>query len=168
MLEAQNLNVETRSLFYDFKLDSNNQGHLLLKGLNSSSGIESLIQYDNLLGILYSYIQKGNGQTIPVLYEDEDDPLMNFDPDLMVAKTEETNNALQEFKAILYKNKASLVLQTRELLIIDNLRTAHDRFSFTPYYDEEDRYLYRMFVVRDLVRAQEVLEKKVSTITFRF
>lgn len=266
-LEGQTLSREIRSLFYDFKLDGNKDGYLLLKGLDAFFGKESLIEYGSLLGTPYSYIQEGNGQffheitpfktheteissksskinldfhtelvfhyvipdylllfcvrgdrdkqaktyvssvrnsfpkiplslkkvlyepifvtgidhsfgnvdtvrgngkTVPVLYGDPEDPLMNFDPDLMVAKTVEGEAALQEFRAILYENKISFVLEPGELLVIDNLRAVHGRSSFTPYYDGNDRHLYRIFVTRDLVKAQQFFQKKERTITYEF
>ncbi len=46
-------------------------------------------------------------------------------------------------------------LRPGELLIIDNRRAIHARSGFKAYYDGEDRWLQRIYVVRDLVTTNE-------------
>lgn len=125
-----------------------------------------------LTGIDYSFgnlsTEKGNGKAVPVLYGDLSDPLLNFDPDLMVAKTAEADSALKKLREILFKNKHSIVLQAGDLIMIDNKRAVHGRSAFTPYYDGMDRYLQRLFITRDLTRAQSIFSKKERIITYSF
>jgi hypothetical protein len=112
--------------------------------------------------------EKGNGKIVPVLYGDLDDPLMIFDPDMMIPLNDAAENALKEFRAILFKNKTSLVLQPGDLVMIDNNRAVHGRSAFQAYYDGQDRYLYRLFITRDLTRAQMLFSKKERIITYQF
>lgn len=111
---------------------------------------------------------KGNGKPVAILYGDSDDPLLNFDPDLMESMTEEGHIAMAQLREILWKNKSTVQLEAGDLLIIDNKRAVHGRSSFKAYYDGQDRYLNRTFVTRDLTRAQEVFEKKERNINYFF
>lgn len=266
-LKAHELPIEVREKLYNFKLDSNQEGYVLFKDLDTSLSKQWLTIYGSLLGTPYSYVQegdghliheitprpkyeteisskssavnldfhtelafhhiipdylllfcvrgdrhndaqtyvssvrtsindvsselfdvlrqplyktgvdvsfgnvntvKGNGKVVPVLYGDLDDPLMIFDPDMMVPLNDAAENALKEFRAILFKNKTSLVLQPGDLVMIDNNRAVHGRSAFRAYYDGQDRYLHRLFITRDLTRAQMLFSKKERIITYEF
>ncbi|MCB1149674.1 MAG: TauD/TfdA family dioxygenase [Chlamydiia bacterium] len=111
---------------------------------------------------------KGNGRIVAILHGDSADPLLNFDPDMMVCNAEEGRQALAELKEILYRNKHTHHLEAGQLLIIDNKRAVYGRSSFKPYYDGEDRHLQRLFVTKDLARAQEIFGKNERIITYSF
>ena len=123
-------------------------------------------------GIDYSFgnvnTTKGNGRVVSVLYGDPNDPLLNFDPDLMEAATPEADVALKKLREILFKNKHSVVLEAGDLIIIDNKRAVHGRSAFKAYYDGQDRFLQRLFITKDLTRAQGIFSKKERTITYSF
>jgi L-asparagine oxygenase len=54
------------------------------------------------------------------------------------------------------------------LIMIDNKRAVHGRSSFKAYYDGQDRYLQRLFITKDLTRAQSIFSKKERIITYSF
>ncbi len=110
----------------------------------------------------------GNGKPVPILYGDPMDPFLNFDPDMMECDLEEGHEAISTLKEILYHHKATLILEPGELLMIDNKRAVHGRTSFRPFYDGRDRFLKRLFITKDLTRAQEVFSKKERIITYKF
>src|SRR3990167_1641329 len=109
---------------------------------------------------------KGNGKVVPILYGDPKNPFLNFDPDMMEPTTEQARQAIHELRALLWKNKSTYVLQPGQLLIVDNKRAVHGRSSFTAYYDGQDRFLQRLFITKDLSRAQEIFSKRERIITY--
>lgn len=133
---------------------------------------EVLFQPLFLTGIDHSFgnttTEKGNGKPVSILYGDPSNPLLNFDPDLMVGKTDIANMALAELKNILFKNKHTLLLQAGDFALIDNRRAVHGRSLFKAYYDGKDRYLKRLFITKDLSRAEEIFSKKERIITYSF
>jgi len=109
-------------------------------------------------GIDYSFGSQsglqGNGPVLPVLYGSPYSPYMKFDLDLMVGKTPEAATALEEMRRAANEAKNWVRLDSGDLLIIDNLRAVHGRSQFVPRYDGMDRWLQRMYVLRDLVSAE--------------
>lgn len=89
-------------------------------------------------------------QTIPVLSGTLLDPEICMDFYLMEPQNELANWALDCLKKELLKASIGVVLQKGELLIVDNKKAIHARTGFVPKYDGEDRWLQRMFVVRDI------------------
>jgi alpha-ketoglutarate-dependent taurine dioxygenase len=94
----------------------------------------------------------GNGPLVCVLHGDPFDPLLRLDPDLMLGGDEEADAALAEIGSASKACEASVALTTSDLLLIDNRRAVHGRSPFNAYYDGEDRWLQRSFVLRDLGR----------------
>jgi alpha-ketoglutarate-dependent taurine dioxygenase len=109
-------------------------------------------------GIDYSFLGKsaeaGNGPTVSVLYGDPDAPFIRFDLDLMKAP-DDTYEALREIKAIAEETKNFAMLREGDLCIIDNRRAIHGRSEFQPRYDGHDRWLQRLYVVRDLAYCEQ-------------
>lgn len=123
-------------------------------------------------GIDYSFGSqngmRGNGPTIPILYGDVNNPLIIYDPDLMLGLTHEAQNAMHSLNGIINKYKDGCVLDTGDLLIIDNKRALHGRTQFKPYFDGKDRWLQRLYVSRDLRRANMLFSKSERIITYNF
>ncbi len=123
-------------------------------------------------GIDYSFgnisQDRGNGPVIPILYGDKDDPLLIFDPDLMIGLTPEASCAITELKNLLDSKKDGVLLESGDLLVVDNHRSLHGRNKFTPYYDGKDRWLQRIYVAESLLRASRLFGKKERTITYTF
>jgi hypothetical protein len=98
---------------------------------------------------------QGNGPVLSVLHGNPYDPFMKFDLDLMVSANAEGHRALDQMKMTANKVKDFVKLDAGDLLIIDNRRAVHGRSVFTPRYDGYDRWLQRVFVVRDLAFSEE-------------
>lgn len=58
--------------------------------------------------------------------------------------------ALDKLQTVLLNNSEEFLLQSGDLLIIDNRITAHARNSFQARYDGNDRWLQRIFTVENL------------------
>lgn len=93
------------------------------------------------------------GPRVPVLAGDLDAPRMVFDADLMVGVNDEATAALAELTAAIEEHHTHVVLQTGDLLVVDNSVAVHGRSPFTPRFDGTDRWLQRTFVVTDLAAS---------------
>ncbi len=103
-------------------------------------------------------IDIGKHQT--VLYGDPDSPLFRFDPQFMVAPTEQAQAKLQHLNNIAWEVKQPVKLSTGDLLIIDNRKTAHARSPFTALLDGSDRWIQRTFAITGAYHYTEMLGKK--------
>ncbi|TAK71830.1 MAG: hypothetical protein EPO11_10925 [Gammaproteobacteria bacterium] len=123
-------------------------------------------------GIDYSFGSvngmRGNGPTIPILYGDSRDLLITFDPDLMRGLTDEAEMAIKTLKKIIDKHKRAVVLEEGDLIIIDNRRALHGRTYFKANFDGQDRWLQRLYISRDLTRANILFSKSERIITYKF
>lgn len=90
---------------------------------------------------------------MPVLSGHLLDPDMCIDYYLMEASTKQAQWALELLKQYLLGAVLEYSLQPGDLMILDNRMAAHGRTHFTPRYDGSDRWLQRMFVVRDLRKS---------------
>ena len=106
------------------------------------------------------------GAPVPVLRGDRDRPTMVFDADLMVGTDAQADDALRSLGDAVAAHHASVVLESGDLLVIDNAAAVHGRSPFTPRFDGTDRWLQRTFVVADL-RASAG-ERRGRVITTRF
>jgi hypothetical protein len=98
---------------------------------------------------------QGGGPVLPVLYGTPYDPFMKFDLDLMIGLDPDATEALKEMKRAVDGAKVGLHLDAGDLLIVDNRRTIHGRTSFKARYDGMDRWLQRVYVLRDLALCEE-------------
>ncbi|MFZ2315109.1 MAG: TauD/TfdA family dioxygenase [Gammaproteobacteria bacterium] len=123
-------------------------------------------------GIDYSFGSnngtRGNGPVLSILYGDEKDPLITFDPDLMIGLTKKAEEAQKILKSALDAKRKSILLEPGDMLIIDNRRALHGRNSFKAYYDGEDRWLQRLYVTRDLMQAEILFSKRQRIIDYNF
>ncbi len=121
-------------------------------------------------GIDYSFGSEnavcGNGPRLSILSGGNDDPLMVFDPDLMVGVGEESGRAIKALKGELDRNRKGVVLKVGDLLIIDNLKAVHGRTPFVARYDGGDRWLQRLVVKRDLRVVEKNLGRKKRILTW--
>ncbi len=165
-------------LLYCLRSDRGKQAKTIVSSVNSIKGSLSK-EFQSLLrqplfktGIDYSFGSangtKGNGATIPILYGSEEDPLMIFDPDLMLGITEDAKEAIKVLKNLLDSKKEGVFLEAGDLLIVDNYRAVHGRNGFKAYYDGKDRWLQRIYVSRSLLRAQFLFGEKERIITYSF
>ena len=83
----------------------------------------------------------------PVLYGDPDRPYFRFDPQFMVARSDEAQTRLDQLRNIAWEVTEPVRLAQGSLLIIDNRRTAHARSPFTARFDGNDRWIQRAFAI---------------------
>ena len=73
---------------------------------------------------------------------------MVYDMTAMRGVNEEAQIALNRFTELVQKEKRTFYLETGQIAIVDNCRTAHGRTQFTPRYDGTDRWLKRVMLKR--------------------
>jgi Taurine catabolism dioxygenase TauD, TfdA family len=131
-----------------------------------------LFQERYLTGIDYSWgFQKKDkkvGKKCAILYGQVYDPFINYDIDLMTALDAEAEEALSAMKEAAAKVWNFVRLEPGDLLIIDNRRAIHGRSAFHAKYDGIDRWLQRMYVVRDLSLCNEERYRTGRTIDTAF
>lgn len=76
-----------------------------------------------------------------------------FDGDLMQGLDSEAVQALEGLRAALDAVQRAIVLESGDLLVVDNHIAVHGRSPFTPRFDGTDRWLQRSFVLDDLNRS---------------
>ena len=86
---------------------------------------------------------------MPVLCGSYFHPFMNIEVDVMKGVTPQAQLAFEEFSEALWQVHISTVILPGDLLIIDNMVTAHTRSGFRPHYDGKDRWLQRIKVLSD-------------------
>ncbi|MBV9257652.1 MAG: TauD/TfdA family dioxygenase [Ktedonobacteraceae bacterium] len=91
---------------------------------------------------------------MPILRGDTLEPELCIDFHAMRAVNEEAKIAFEGLKAALLGVLVGQILLPGDMIIIDNRVAAHARTAFQPRYDENDRWLQRMFVVEDFRRSQ--------------
>ncbi len=99
----------------------------------------------------------GKHQTI--LYGDPDTPFFRFDPQFMIAQSTQAQAQLQHLNNIAWEVKQPVKLNTGDLLIIDNRKTAHARSPFTALLDGRDRWIQRTFAITGQHYYTEALGK---------
>ncbi len=112
--------------------------------------------------------EKGNGRIIPILYGDEEDPLITFDPDYMEGLTKEAREAMEVLEAALKKVEKGVLLESGDVLIVDNRRALHGRKEFFAKFDGQDRWLQRMLVSRNLQGAEVMFSEQGRIISHCF
>ncbi|MGE6348598.1 hypothetical protein EXW28_29275 (plasmid) [Bacillus mycoides] len=105
-----------------------------------------------------SFLENGDEDsyhtTIPVLSGPLLDPDICMDFYLMEPQTPMAKWALEYLKKQLLENCIQVALKPGELLVVDNKKAIHARTGFTPKYDGNDRWLQRMFAVRNIKTSE--------------
>lgn len=73
-----------------------------------------------------------------------------YDQALMRATNEQANAALGELKQAIDRSTEEIVLDTGDLLVMDNTRVIHGRLPFQARYDGTDRWLQRVLAIDNL------------------
>ncbi|MDF1758347.1 MAG: TauD/TfdA family dioxygenase [Legionellaceae bacterium] len=84
-----------------------------------------------------------------ILKGPKDDYFFKFDPDFIRTLSSYEQEQINYLKSITLKAQKSFELSKGDLLIIDNNRAAHSRSRFNAFYDGSDRWLQRLFVLKD-------------------
>jgi L-asparagine oxygenase len=87
---------------------------------------------------------------MPIIYGPKEDPFLVFDQDLMIGINEEAETLKNEIIEIYYKYRYEHILNSGEIIFIDNRRAVHGRSSFKPNFNKYDRFIIRSFVTLDL------------------
>jgi hypothetical protein len=88
---------------------------------------------------------------LAVLYERPDGThQLKYDKAVMVGLWKDAVAALEELNEAIEKHTKEIILQTGDLLIIDNATTVHGRKPFQARYDGTDRWLQRVLVRKDV------------------
>ncbi len=91
---------------------------------------------------------------------------LTFDADLMVGMDPEATETLREVSARIDRFHIGVVLETGDLLVVDNNRAVHGRSPFKARFDGTDRWLQRTFVVNDLEASAHDRRDRIITTAF--
>jgi L-asparagine oxygenase len=110
--------------------------------------VESLKKKEWMCRIDVSFIQGGVKDILqgPMAILQDDGNKLVFDQDLMMGMTPRADKLIKKIVDIYEQHKTGIVLETGDVLIIDNRKMVHGRSKFTPRYDGADRFLVRCFV----------------------
>jgi alpha-ketoglutarate-dependent taurine dioxygenase len=103
---------------------------------------------------------------MPIISGSADSLTFVYDADLMVGVDSEAQMALEELTRVVRENEQHVVLDTGDLLVIDNNVAVHGRSPFTPRFDGTDRWLQRTFVVCDLAPSAAERNGRIITTLF--
>ncbi|MGW5517141.1 TauD/TfdA family dioxygenase [Nocardia africana] len=85
-----------------------------------------------------------------VLSGPEADPVICYDENLMTGTTPEHSAALDQLRMLWLDAREAIVLETGDLLVLDNSRVVHGRSAYQPRHDGTDRWLARLQVAKSL------------------
>lgn len=86
------------------------------------------------------------------------DPTLTVDFHGMVGLDPEAQTALDGLRNLFLDNLVGAVLEPGQLMIVDNRLAVHGRTSFTPRFDEGDRWLRRCFSLSSIRDASSQIE----------
>ena len=73
-----------------------------------------------------------------------------FDQDLLIGQTKNSSKMIDEIVDIYYKCRNAYILQSGEILLLDNHKVVHGRSVYQPKFDGNDRFIIRSFIMNDL------------------
>jgi len=94
------------------------------------------------------------------------EPTFVFDADLTVGIDADAEDALAAVRSAIAAVETSVVLESGDLLVVDNNVAVHGRSPFGARFDGTDRWLQRTFVVTDLAPSAADREGRVITTEF--
>ena len=94
------------------------------------------------------------------------EPPFVFDADLTVGIDADAEDALAPVRSAIAAVETSVVLESGDLLVVDNNVAVHGRSPFGARFDGTDRWLQRTFVVTDLAPSAADREGRVITTEF--
>ena len=102
-----------------------------------------------------------------VLYGTPSDPHILFDADLTKGTDPDADRALVELNQVIADTQGGTVLESGDLLVIDNTVSVHGRSPFKARFDGTDRWLQRTFVVADLSSCATELRGRIIDTRFK-
>ena len=137
----------------------------------SGSTIDTLREPLFITSLDESFRTNGEPDTViltPILSTTSDGIAMIYDADLMLGTTIEAAFALNFMHKAIVDCTRNIILETGDLLIIDNSKTVHGRKAFQPRYDGTDRWVQRLLIRKDLPPKEHILPSSYSIINTRF
>jgi L-asparagine oxygenase len=118
----------------------------LLKNLTPKE-IDCLKSKEWLCRVDISFVRGGAKDTLrgPMAILQDDGTKLVFDQDLMMGMTQRADDLIDRIVEIYEQHKTGIVLESGDVLVIDNRKMVHGRSKFTPRYDGTDRFLIRCF-----------------------
>jgi L-asparagine oxygenase len=118
----------------------------LLKHLTPEE-VELLKSKEWLCRVDISFVRGGAKDTLrgPMAILQDNGNKLVFEQDLMTGLTHRADKLIDRIVDIYEQHKTGIVLETGDVLIIDNRKNVHGRSKFTPRYDGTDRFLIRCF-----------------------
>lgn len=92
-----------------------------------------------------------------------DEQKLVYDSNLMKPLNNDASHALSEINTVIQKVKRSVVLNSGDLIVIDNYQTVHGRKPFQPKYNGRDRWLKRCLVLESLPPEGEYEGRVITT-----
>lgn len=119
-----------------------------------------LFQPRFIAGVDYSFgaveqKQRKGGPVVPLLYGQAYDPFLIFDLEQMEPVDRDAAVVLRDLRDIVKQVYNYVRLEPGNLIMIDNRRAIHARSQFRPRYDGTDRWLQRIYAVRDVSLTNE-------------
>jgi hypothetical protein len=102
-----------------------------------------------------------------VLWGTPSDPHMLFDADLTKGRDADAVSALEELNQVIAQTQGGAVLESGDLLVVDNTVAIHGRSPFKARFDGTDRWLQRTFVVADLASCATELRGRIIDTRFK-
>lgn len=152
---------------YCERKDRNNQGltliadiatimtHLSSEDIALLSAPKYTIQVEDTLN--FSKEQK---LTLPCKVPILRDGMIFFDH-LFMIPDDDVHEVFDRLKKVIVDTQMQILLEAGDILVFDNLRCVHGRGFFQPYFDGNDRCLYRMLILDEL-QTYSALEKFAS------
>lgn len=100
---------------------------------------------------------------LAVLSKKHDGYDMIYDEALMEGETPLAQDALKKLSEAIKKSVREIVLETKDLIVIDNNKTIHGRKPFQPRYNGDDRWVQRMLVRKELPTSDQLKGNVIKT-----
>lgn len=149
--------------------------YLDIKNITQRMSIEELNMLKNKLwniGVDLSFTMNGcNGEIrgpLSILNSKNGHLELVFDQDLIIGLTDEANKLTQKIIDIYYEDREHVILQSGDILIINNHRSVHGRSSFTPNYDGYDRFIIRSFIMSNKNKIKDKTGKNERMVLKQF
>ena len=103
--------------------------------------------------------------TIPisVLRNHDDEWHLTYDETLVIGKTKEANHALIHLKAAIRDSIVDYILDTGDLMLINNNMAVHGRKPFVARYDGTDRWLKRVLIRTGSTPSSDIEGNVITT-----
>lgn len=120
------------------------------------------------LGLTRMRVMRETPQPVAVLFGAPDDPYVRIDPFFMrcLDGDMEAETALKSLIVELDRVQQDVVLNSGDVLIVDNYLAVHGRKEFKARFDGTDRWLKKIVVTRDLRKSRELRQSAGSRVIF--